>query len=563
MIAASSDNTVTYGGVFINPFTKAFEHAHNPLVDIDDDGIISIKEAFDYAYKKVIEWNKSYPSSKQTPQLFSNPGSLAEVLSFNRLPYSLSINEDFSVTNAHGETMAISWNSPDIWVRLKNDRLTDSQNIDASITRTVTINTCIHNTGKTAYKSGKTLRLYWNQACTNTPINIWNGEGTYRDEPLGGHIADIELKDIPAQKDKIFTFKWILPVEFANNENRPKTHQFNISGMIIDNSMLSESPVFAETTIEAHASSSVSKIEKEDSIRTATAFFYNASDDPENFNMYLRCRDEKSLNIYKYANVILDLDPTLYNSWTRGGSQRDGGLVPGYVSPYSLELLQPESSLKNISMVGHGIGRVSVVFDFFETPDRSESYIFDLLQTDKDNNVLGGHTIKLNTPCKTFTAIPLDSIKWDDGGIGTINPQNIEDFANAKWYNSKNQRVSVQPTLTVTPQLYNDSYKIVSISADGEMSASEISIYPEFGIKSITPNGFISNELIIEMSSAVISGYNLTIASLIDGEIMYSRDLAPDEKSIYIDCSSYRSGVYALICTMNGEILNTYKLIKK
>ncbi len=568
VIATAADSTESYHidgpqgeSFFLSGISDGFRKAHNKTVDKDNDGFVSIKEAFDYAYDRVMRTNELYNIYSE-PQLISTPGALADVLAINRQPYFLTIANTQSITNAHSETINVTWNSPDIWIRQRNDGIEEPEHIDLKTTVAATIYVRVHNEGNTQYNSGKTLRLYWNQTTTNHSTDIWSTSMKFKDECIGGHIADIPLESINAHSKKIFSTRWQLPSEFIRNESHPESHQFGILATIVDNMSLSNSDSIMSSP-DSYAYSSMSIIEKADTVRASTAFVYNPDDTLKSYNLYFKCRDQHSLNVFKYANIIFDLDPTIYYSWTRGGSCRDGGLAPGYVSPYSLELLQPESSLKNISMVGHGMGRVSVVFDFFGASYTAKPYTFDLIQTDSNKNIVGGHTIVLYPPHETFIPIPLDSIKWDDGGIGTINPTSLNDYDNAKWYNSKNQRVTDQPILTITPQLYNDTYKIVHISSEGELSTSEISVFPQFGIASLSPEGYIVSELKINLLPTEIDGYNITIASVLDGSVVFSRDLGANEQILTIDCSSYRAGIYVLICTLNGETLSTHKLIKR
>lgn len=64
------------------------------------------------------------------------------------------------------------------------------------------------------------------------------------------------------------------------------------------------------------------------------------------------------------------------------------------------------------------------------------------------------------------------------------------------------------------------------------------------------------------MQDTPVSGYCLTLASLSTGRIVYTKDLSIDEKNIHIDTDNLSTGIYVLSCTLDGEVINTYKFTK-
>ncbi len=147
------------------------------------------------------------------------------------------------------------------------------------------------------------------------------------------------------------------------------------------------------------------------------------------------------------------------------------------------------------------------------------------------------------------------------GGIGTINPDPDFPFL-PTWYNSKNQKVSTGRTLQLKPENCNDTYRIVAITPEGELMDNEVRVSVDFGIKYISYDESFSNGINIIMHETPVSGYNLTLTSIANGNIIYSKELSMDEKDINIPTYYLQSGVYLLTCTLNGEVIDTYKFSK-
>ncbi|MDE7125511.1 MAG: hypothetical protein K2O12_03410, partial [Muribaculaceae bacterium] len=103
----------------------------------------------------------------------------------------------------------------------------------------------------------------------------------------------------------------------------------------------------------------------------------------------------------------------------------------------------------------------------------------------------------------------------------------------------------------------------VAISSEGELSASDINVSLKFGIKNISFEETLSDGIRIEMYDDVpVAGYVLTLTSLTTGHTAYARELSPDERIIDISTFDMPSGIYVLSCTLDGEIVNTYKFTK-
>lgn len=543
---------LSYFSKYIN---EAFK---SKSADTNRDGIITIDEAFQYTNDKVVNTkfrDPRYKNYTQQPYMQSIPAGLSKELAIDKVPMLLSIGSNPETSASYN----VFWNSPDVWLRMIDDKKTEHQNVNfKSSDSKAIVNVKISNSGDMPYVSGKTLRLYWAQASAVTTPSMWNGNWTKDEEPIGGHLADIKLTDISPNSSKTITHIWSIPSEIINSERHPEHHQFSIFAKIVDDVDVPDEQNFEIGSSLQSAQSTLSVIKKTDT-RISSVYFYNATDSAATYNLKLMCRNEGAKSIFGYANVIIEMSPTVYYSWLRGGKKALAVVDNGY-SPYSSQLLEHGSVIQDISMVPWGFGRVSVIFDFFEAPGgKSINGVFDLVQTTSNGDIIGGQTITLESPYKPLVAFPADSLIWG-GGIGTINPD--PDFGiikTASWYDSKNRKVSKDWTLTVSPKNRGESFKYVTISNDGELTTSSITVTSEFGIKNAQYDKS-ARVLNVEMHETPVQGYVITLASITSGKVLFTKELLEEDKHIRIDTSCLQSGLYVLTCVLNDEIVSTEKI---
>lgn len=65
------------------------------------------------------------------------------------------------------------------------------------------------------------------------------------------------------------------------------------------------------------------------------------------------------------------------------------------------------------------------------------------------------------------------------------------------------------------------------------------------------------------MQDEDISGYIITVTSLVDGTEVYRAEMPAVQKNIQIDMTPYPKGIYVLNCRLGETILNTHKFTKR
>jgi len=532
--------------------------------DYDNDSYISISEAFKFANTKISGKEYVYhedgrkKSVYMHPYIQSTPEELADIIAINRVPSQLNIKQaSTDKLLADG----IYWNSPDIWLRNNFDKKEEHQQIELKgVSNRAWVNVRVTNNGDVKFVSGKTLRLYWAQATSILDSNLCKNVTIYDNEPFGGHIADLKISDISANNSKVFSVRMDIPNELTLSSTHPEYHQFTIFAELVDDND-NNATSFNIGRNSGTAQSTYTIIEQTDTVRATAMFFYNPLNEQKSYKLKFHWRDEESKNLFKYANVTVDMSPTVYRAWERGRNCTRAIASSNY-SPYATEMTEDFSEYSKIIMNPHSIGRISFIFDFYDAMSSIRNYTFDIVQTDDNDNIVGGQTITLTPPHKNIdNKIPVDSLIWD-GGIGTINPDPEYPFL-PTWYNSKRQKVATGRTLRLNPENCNDTYRIVAITPEGELMSNEVTVSVEFGIKYISYDENFYNGINITMHDTPVSGYNLTLTSIATGKVIYSKELSTDEREINIPTYDLQSGMYVLTCTLNGEVIDTYKFSKQ
>ncbi|MDE7125703.1 MAG: caspase family protein, partial [Muribaculaceae bacterium] len=335
-IGVAKMDTSSGRSVFLRYWAGAINRAdyyNNKInADYNNDGYISFKEAFDYAAKKLEDFvfDQYY---RQVPYFQSTPEHLIEQLAIDRVPADINIQP---YSDSYDEEKGIYWNSPDIWLRRENDNKTDYQNVPTSNKTWIKVR--VRNNGDMSSGEGKILRLYWAQASTVVASGMCKGNYLFKDEePVGGHIADISIDNINPNANKIYSVNWSVPRELIQTGTRPDSHQFSIYAALVDDTEADADPVFEIGKFTNTAMSTFSAIEKTDTLRTSTMFFYNPLSEQKGYKLKINWRDDYSKDLFRYANVVVDMSPTVYRSWERGGKAAIAVVDNGY-SPYAAQM---------------------------------------------------------------------------------------------------------------------------------------------------------------------------------------------------------------------------------
>lgn len=507
------------------------------------DGFISMDEAYEYAKNELSTYKP------QHPQNTSIPATLGKILAFDRLPgdkYDLYLRDDVEDNGYEPSLSRIFWLSPDLscmYVGSCNDRR-------------VYADVIVHNNSTADYTGGKSLKLYWAQASTAIRDDFWRGGISYGGEPLGGPIGRMSIPNIPAKGSADIEMVWNIPDSlFVQDGDRAK-RDFGILAEISEDSTKQKNDFMDVSGNRRLAQYSLSEIGQTDSLRMSTVYFLNPYDSGQKFNFEISIDAIAGNDLLKYANVVLDMTPTVYYSWLRGGKHRSS-LVDGTYSPYSVQLLEKKATMYDIDMVGRGIGKINLIIEFFDAPRSSEKYRLNLVQRDSDGKVIGGHTVDIHTP----VSVPFTSdIRYMAAADGAIECSVDADmWSQVNWYDSDNVNIGRGTVLRVLPDKDISQCRAVVINSNGELSSCMTDREPGIARMEYNPD---KNTVVVEFSEKISAGYSLVVSSVATGEVYYDANVSDGEKTVKIDTSSILSGIYSVSCLYNGTIVHLYKFVK-
>ena len=217
---------------FVNQWTSgvAGQTAYGVKVSADSDknGHVTMDEAFVFA--------KNRDRMPETPMYSSQPLSIGEDLAFDKAPelVDLYIKDNAEDTGKEPNlTTDVFWNSPDVWIRNKNDGITEHENPYYSDDHpTSFVNVRITNRGTKDYKfmeQPEYLHVYWAKASTGLTLKAWRGKELYNGYVTGEHLrVTLINKDIRAGESIIITVNWALPSDLLGSEsdNNTENHHF-------------------------------------------------------------------------------------------------------------------------------------------------------------------------------------------------------------------------------------------------------------------------------------------------------------------------------------------------
>ncbi len=544
--------------------------------DLNKDGIISMEEAFDYARRNINILNREN-GDIQTPQFLPNPKKLGESLAFNNTNITITENYklEFSdvVTDNRfydgTETKTVFWNNPDIVFRRvqNNDDSKEfvHQNPVFDGRKYGYLKVKVRNNGEDAYITGKSIFTYLAQASTNIEPNTWLGKNKFfgydREFELGKYIRKEFIPKIEPGDSIILYLGINYPEDIYDDVYRPNNHNFCFFTKIVDDGQDKENVLFDPLNDRTSAMSNISIIDKNDSQMAATVFVNNGSDLEESFSLELGFRTPQDRDIFKFANIVVDMSKTIHYSWYNRGGGKGNVVHYNDISPYTVHFLELNSSIDNIVLAPHSMGRVTLHTDFFKAPFSYKTYTIDLIQRDSKGKIVGGETFVVNSPKMALTGLTTDSLVLQNGimELSVVD----EDASSVKWFTSDNNVAGTGRVLHITPEMRSQKYSAVTTNQDGELMREDIAVYSALGIHKISPEGNVSDYIDITMQDEDISGYIITVTSLVDGTEVYRAEMPAVQKNIQIDMTPYPKGIYVLNCRLGETILNTHKFTKR
>lgn len=347
--------------------------------DTDKNGRITMEEAFIYA-------KQHDRCSEEHPQYVSSPVSVGEDLAFNHLApaVDLYIKDNSEDTGKEPNTTTDKfWLSPSIWVRNEDDGIEIHENpIYSSNHLASIIYVKIHNRGKKKYTGGQWLHVYWAKASTAFNDKAWKGRELYKNEFVtGGHLDAVHIPAIESGDSTIVKVTWALPPILIGATDNDK-HHFCLKTKIlpthVDEKYEDGKSYFDLRGSNDQAQKNVSIIPKEDISNGTLVFVRNVSNQEKSYTLELIPQTANDTTIYDRASVELELSPSIYTAWERGGFKAQDISLPSSNSDDAnlrkVKFLSPKSKLQDVHLLGNEFDVVGLKFDFNKLSLKSTTY---------------------------------------------------------------------------------------------------------------------------------------------------------------------------------------------
>lgn len=228
VLAACQPNEESFGDyygrydVFLRHWTDAINECDSIGAissDVDMNGRVSMKEAFDYAESKEIVNDYDGVILEEHPMYSSVHEALGDDVAFNCIPDSVDLYLRDNVDDTGKEynmTTNATWNSPDLWLRNQNDGIDCQVNEDITTSGediTTYLYARISNRGLGCYQdSSKIVTVYWVRPWIDPNSTLLNLNPL---APKCGLICSVPLNDaIDSDSSIVLCNTWQMPMSY-------------------------------------------------------------------------------------------------------------------------------------------------------------------------------------------------------------------------------------------------------------------------------------------------------------------------------------------------------------
>ncbi len=320
------------------------------------------------------------------------------------------------------EPSGVFWASEDIWVRNTNDGFTNQAHQNPEYRTPVSLQpnyvyVRIRNRGFATSAGTEILKLYWAKASSALSWpGPWDGSVTSPCDPtklMGGQMIPIGGKNIgtiAAGNEQIFEFEWYPqnPIDYSCFGT--DQHHFCLLARIESSPFTPFGMASAETTdlwsnVKNNNNIAWKNVSVVDLIaglpNPSTAFFmagakFSGRPMKRSNLVFSIAKNPELISIFKIADVLIDLGK-LQSRWLKNGAQGEGFIVVKKDKKVYLQLSSEKANIKGIAIEPGEIQAIHVVFKTKVKSIDGLKAIFNLMQTDENNKIIGGESFKVQT----------------------------------------------------------------------------------------------------------------------------------------------------------------------
>lgn len=542
--------------------------------DTDDNGYVSMREAFVYARDHDIE------KHLETPQFSPSNGTLGDTWAFNLTPfaYDLVIKDNYEDTGEEpNTTTTVGWDSPHVWMRQTADGIGTHQNVSIQneLQQLYTYVKIVNNGEKPYYGAGRYLKLYWADASLGITRDVWLGNISSNGLLKGGPSREsLLITDVIEPGDSVVKLvNWPVPQDiwYAVNVLGQDFHICHLA-VIMD-------------TYDANANNlpvqnggSVVHPLYHRNIGQKNVFFVNPTEGtaPEirlNVRNVAEERGSYSIELLPAGEeeasasnieVTARLSESLYEAWRNGGSMAEK--TTAYKSaPSRLYLRGGNSMLDNISLDVKQSGTIHCSCSVIANEDITEekTYKYDLVQRDRNSGtIVGGERFEIHVKPRPAILPVIEQMKVDDKLV--LIAANIHEDVKYEWFDEDGNMVGEGKEVAVGVANTRTQYLLkVTAKSDGAINYATAIVGEAFGIAGISPVPFV-NQLHIKLSAPADEATAIRLTPVSSPAVVTEDyQVKSGESEIAIRTDGLVQGNYLVSLIHDGTVVSTRQITRK
>lgn len=519
--------------------------------DVNGDGYISMSEATQYV------GNQYYTDLNCT----SDPGGLADVLSFDRYPKSpvLTIRDDMEDAGGEPNIADATWNSPDIWCRINDDGLTCQKSEKSDDCHYVYVR--VHNNSDTDYE-GFGQKLFFATALQSSPgyYNNYSFESCDYMDIDSVHIT----QTIPAHSSAIIKLEKNVSTVFGDDLSQCvviastgyKTPMFLHDDMV---TTVPPMPSPKEDSRLAMSSLVIVKPSEESGRWTrssrgalGTTVTCSGLDIPLLINGVSTIEVRNSnpgANDRGAFTIGLEFENSVSGNMEYTGMVQDGLNSNVLVLNGSNATVQGNNLGTEMSVKCYDNGMMGSLTD--------RSFAFDVVLKDGNGNVMGGASYMLQ--CDGQGANPPVIIMGQSDGNVELSAANLDDAATVHWYGEDEGLLATGSKLHVYPENAQKFTMIAIEDESGRYAVDSIDLTSYNFMKSASIKGTM---LEVELWQGSVGSTSVVLTSTGANGMAKVTPVENGMTAVSIPVADLQSGVYAVSLVVNGNVVNVKSIIK-
>jgi|GEM_PF-1279651 len=481
----------------------------------------------------------------------------------------------------------VVWESPDIWVRQLPDGLTNHEHqnpqYNSNLVPVANVNYVyvrLRNRSCNPFfnAGGAKVRLNWAKAGVAGDFPApWDGNTFIPNTttPLGGEIGLEQVSYIPEKGDVILEFAWQLPDPQLYNTLSDNWYYCLLASFDDANDPISSPSLVLRTLLEnnnniAMKNLSIMRIEPlppgqiSDKGHYAAIYASNLDGNYGSQNFTLREVEQSTeQSVFSLAKVSVQLTPTLFNSWMQNGMQGHG--IEVEKSEHRVYFTSDSSSINNLDIPSGEIELVKLEVNFLANKDTSDfsTKLRLVAQNGLSGDVMNGETFLVSKKkSKNFKANAGADKYVMQNQPYTLQAENLGDGFEYSWVDKSNDTLYNGDEITLTAQTRTAYTLLVKDELSGFIDFDSCNVFLIAGeISLVYPNP--ASESVEVQYELLAQGDARLLLINSTGNICRNEEVDSSLHSKILSLSSLNPGLYTVLLTSHGQIVDSANLLKQ